>query len=143
MKLLKLEASFPPDFELIGIVSSMREYKVAWRINYQLAVNLTKADDIELDFIDENVLRVSCFSFSTDYDMVRLLKNKAYAPPSPAFTYLLPELKEFDFFLTLQSDTETYRGAEVCQQLRQVPQIDYAQVIDWSQVRNRDNLIFF
>ena len=48
MKKRKLEADFTYDFSLLGIITAVKEYKLAWELNRFLEVDFVKSDDIQL-----------------------------------------------------------------------------------------------
>lgn len=64
MKKAKLHVEPTFDFELLGIVSPIRDYRMAWLVNKELDLNLVKADDLELEFLSaEKIRNLSIFSF--------------------------------------------------------------------------------
>ena len=48
MKKSRLAAVYEFDFELIGIVSMVKEYKLAWNLNQLNLFHLVKAEDIKI-----------------------------------------------------------------------------------------------
>ncbi|MBX9853608.1 MAG: IPExxxVDY family protein, partial [Cytophagaceae bacterium] len=93
MKTSKLIVDYDYDFEILAIISSVKDYKLAWGLNKSLNINLSKSNDICLDFIKEGKLLISNFIFETEYTTFRLLKNKANdAPKGMSKPFLLPEL---------------------------------------------------
>ena len=53
MKKNRLASDYPFDFELIGIVSSVKEYKLAWHLNQLPEFHLIKAEDVKIEFSDK------------------------------------------------------------------------------------------
>ncbi|WP_370539754.1 IPExxxVDY family protein [Algoriphagus sp. Y33] len=51
MKKAKLLIEHTYDFELLGLVSPVKDYKMAWLINRELDLNLIKYDDLLLEFM--------------------------------------------------------------------------------------------
>jgi hypothetical protein len=50
MKRNKLIIDYEFDFELIGIISTAKGYKLAWEINQLLAIHLVKQPDMVVGF---------------------------------------------------------------------------------------------
>ena len=64
MKKAKLLVEPTFDFELLGIVSPIRDYRMAWLVNKELELNLVKADDLELEFLSAEKLEISQYFLS-------------------------------------------------------------------------------
>ena len=60
MKVNKLVVDFDYNFKMLGIISSAKEYKLAWSINQYLKIHLIKTEDINLQFQNECNILVSC-----------------------------------------------------------------------------------
>jgi len=139
---LKLEISYDFDFELIGIVSNVRSFKLAWLLNADLSVSFYRTEDVELLFIDDSKMTFTHYLFSTENDCYRLIKNKSHLFELTSKPYLLPELKEYDYFLLIENHTQSIDCDKVYEIISQQPQIQYCQRINPAQIKNRENLIF-
>lgn len=140
MKKNRLATEYPIDFELIGIVSSSKEYKLAWHLNQLNVFHLIKADDIKIEFADNRHIRISNLAEETDYSQVYLLKNKLVSPNSNQ--YLLPELQQFDYLIKLSSQAMENWADRLLLELKEIPVIDYALKIDIGKIKMKDNLLF-
>ena len=89
MKKAKLQIEPTFDFELLGIVSPIREYRMAWLVNQELELNLVKVDDLELEFLNSEKLEIAQYFLSLPHGFIQLLKNKALNS-SQQLAYLIP-----------------------------------------------------
>ena len=141
MKKNTLDASYNFDFDLIGIISTVKEYKLAWLINKKLAIRLVKHDDMEIEFLKQKSLVVSNFLYETETSQARLLKNKSMDFSGQA-NYLLPELHKFDFLFTIHGFEDTFDRREVVGALKEIPQVQFAQILPMDRLKSKENLIF-
>src|SRR5436190_16147971 len=111
MKNIKLVVEYEYDFDVLAIISSVKDYKMAWAINKLLDINLCKTEDISLDFVRDDRLLLSNFIFETEYTTFRLLKNKSYEVGRSSKNYLLPELKDYDYLIKISGESTTLGGA--------------------------------
>jgi hypothetical protein len=139
----KLDIEYDFDFDLIGISSSEKGYKLAWLLNQKLHISLVKAEDLQLDFNGGAVLRLINYHYQTANNRYRLIRNRAVESEQINKPYLIPELEGFDFFLMLENNTKTIDLEEVCRHLGELKEIQYLMVVNVDQLKSKDNLIFF
>ena len=142
MKKNRLATVYPFDFELIGIVSSSKEYKLAWHLNQLNVFHLIKEEDIKIEFSDNRQIRVSNLMEETDHSKVHLLKNKLVSANSSINQFLVQELQQFDYLLKLVNHTEENWADSLMIRLKDISVIDYALKLDIDKIRMRDNLLF-
>jgi hypothetical protein len=142
MKKAKLLVEPTFDFELLGLVSPIREYRMAWLINQEMDLNLVKADDLELEFLNAPKLEISQYFLSLPHGFIQLLKNKALNS-SQQLAYLIPELKNLDYFLLVQDDTEQVQLSAFIEQLSKNPLIQSIVRIDISKLKSKENLLTY
>ena len=130
------------DFDLVGIVSTVKEYKLVWHINKVTDWKLVKAPDITIEFSGNQKITVSNFEFEMEHLLVNLVKNRLVARPNQAFQYLLEELKQFDYLLKYRDETEQTSIKDVLSFLKDISVIEYAAILEPQLIRSRDNLIF-
>ncbi len=142
MKISKLSFDLDFNFDLLGLVSSIKEYKLAWCINQSLHVKLVKEKDIKIEFITDKNIIISNFIFQTEYSTLRLIKNRAEDTSQHHLAFLLPELKQFDYFLMLTDEGDTYLFSDLVEKLRAIHHIQFIAKIDTSNLKSKENLIF-
>ena len=142
MKKAKLQIEPAFDFELLGIVSPIREYRMAWLVNQELDLNLVKADDLELEFLNTEKLEIAQYFLSLPHGFIQLLKNKAINS-TQQLAYLIPELKNLDYFLLVQDETEELDLINFVKKLSQNPLVQSIVRIDISKLKSKENLLTY
>ncbi|MDA0314646.1 MAG: IPExxxVDY family protein [Bacteroidetes bacterium] len=142
MKKAKLQIEPTFDFELLGIVSPIREYRMAWLVNQELELNLVKVDDLELEFLNAEKLEIAQYFLSLPHGFIQLLKNKALnSSQKPA--YLIPELKNLDYFLLFQDETEQLDLSNFMEKLSRNTLVQSIVRIDISKLKSKENLLTY
>lgn len=136
----ELQISIPCDFDLLGIVSSAKEYKLAWSINQRLGLKLAKSEDLVINFINDHNIIISNFTFKTSHCIFRLLKNSAISDSTSDF--LLPELKNLDYFLLIKNESDTFELDSIVSRMYDVKDIQSFTTINVDNLENKENLIF-
>jgi hypothetical protein len=142
MKKAKLQIEPTFDFELLGIVSPIREYRMAWLVNQELEINLVKADDLELEFLNSEKLEIAQYFLSLPHGFIQLLKNKALNS-AQQLAYLIPELKNLDYFLLVQDETEQLDLSNFMEKLSRNPLVQSIVRIDISKLKSKENLLTY
>ena len=142
MKKAKLLVEPTFDFELLGLVSPIREYRMAWLINQEMDLNLVKAEDLELEFLNSPKLEISQYFLSLSHGFIQLLKNKALNS-SQQLAFLIPELKNLDYFLLVQDETEQVQLSTFIDQLSKNSLIQSIVRIDISKLKSKENLLTY
>jgi hypothetical protein len=140
MKKKTLDISYSYDFDLLGIISPLKGYKMAWEINNCLNIKLVKDKDLCISFkngIDQNF---SQFSYSGEAWVLKLFRNKPLESDQSKTT-LVPEFPHYDFILLTQSDdpTKSNRLQEV---LRLIPSVELVAFIPLGALKAKDYFIF-
>jgi hypothetical protein len=142
MKKAKLELEHTFDFELLGLVSPIKDYKLAWLINKAFDLNLVRENDLELEFISSPKLEISNYLLQLPYGFIQLLKNKALNS-SMQLAYLIPELRSVDYFLLIQDQTEQMNIHTFMKFLTESPFIQSVMRIEVSKLKSKENLLTF
>ena len=142
MKKAKLLIEHTYDFELLGLVSPVKDYKMAWLINRELDLNLIKYDDLLLEFMTPPSLKISQYFLSLPHGFVQLLKNKALNSTNQV-SYLIPELKSMDYFLLVQDETFQISINTFANQLAKNRYIQNVMKLDVSKLKSKENLLTY
>lgn len=140
MKEIKLKANVSYDFDLFGITSSHKDYKLAWHINNVLKISLNKVDDHVVEFVEVKKMVVSCFEYEGQGIVTKLLSNKVYKEDGQHQDYLIPEHKHFDFFILREG--QDMEVTNLTNKLKQINGLEFITKIDVMKLRSRENLIF-
>jgi hypothetical protein len=146
------------DYELIAIHSTLEDYRMAFFINKNLPIILSKSkEEIILKSKNEEVI-FSKFVFEDHTNDLNwtLIQNKneiiskGKTENQTLFldaeietsVFLLPDLKKVDYFLkieNIQSDSET---EETINKLLNIDRILIAYKVDVNKIKSKNNLIF-
>ena len=142
MKKNRLTTDYPIDFELIGIVSPAKEYKLAWHINQLANIHLIKAKDIQIDFANNHTIRVSNMEMDDGFRSIYLLKNRLLASTSSSNQYLVSELQQFDYLLKISNQVKETWAIELISAIKAISVVDYAAIIKVEKIKMSENLFF-
>ena len=142
MKKRILENRVDYDFYLMGVVSSLKEYKFAFQINHEFDIELVKERDVKLEFIKNQNLLISNFLYKTENSRLRLLRNRSVEESTPQTGYLLPELREFDYLILVEGFDDTFSKDELKQRIASMPGVQFTRLLQIDQLKSRDNLVF-
>jgi len=142
MKKPKLLFDIRYEFDLVGIVAPLKDYKMAWAVNQSLGINLCKSDDFELNFINQPTLKIAKFLEETENGFIQLLKNRSLNENSTSL-FLIPELKFIDFFLLVQDQTGQLKINSYIDKLSQSALIQNAVKLDIEKIKSKENLLTY
>ena len=143
MSTLKLDITYNFDFNLIGIVCADRGYKLAWRLNQLLSLHLVCCPEIAMEFSGGERLKLNVFEFHTENDSYQLIRNRGMGyGAGDREQRLLPEVREFDYFLRIDNYTGSIDIAYIEQLVRQLPSVAYCRQLNPEDLRDRENLLF-
>ena len=150
MKKSKLVIDYEFNFELIGITSTVRGYKLAWELNQRLGVKLVKQPDLVVGFKNSEEKPFSFYAYQTPLNRLKLFKNK------PTFTetasagksseqesgkyFLIPEFPHFDFIILAAMEEHTQQ--ELIELIKTIPSIQFAASIPLEGLKSKSNFIF-
>jgi hypothetical protein len=136
-KILRVEYDF--DFTLIGISSSVRDYRLCWYINKHLPLRFYR--DIDLTIYNElgNESYHSCFKYSIENleTDLYLLSNKS------GNEYIIPESKESDFFIVSTEALNLEEEKAILTGLNKIEVVQAAFMLDANSFKTKENLLFF
>jgi hypothetical protein len=142
MKKIKLFIEHQYDFELLGIVAPIKEYKMAWVVNHSLNSKLVKSDDFELELLNQPPLVISNFVEEKEYGFVQLLKNKSNSEGENSL-YLIPELRMMDYFLLVQDQTHEIDLNDYIEKLSENSFVQNVVKLNISKLKSKDNLLTY
>jgi hypothetical protein len=140
MKKKKIEIEYTFDFELLGIISSAKGYKLAWDINAALASRLVKQKDLLIQLKGNTTASYSYYSFENEVNTLKLFRNK----PNEAElvkNLLVPEFPHYDYIIFTRGE-EHHRSNRLQELLRNNPSIELVAFIPLDALKSKDNFIF-
>lgn len=142
MKKSKLLVENLYEFDLLGFVAPIKDYKMAWVINNCLNIRLVKTKDFELHFLDDSALKISQFIIEKDHGYIQLLKNRSFNENGNVH-YLIPELKIMDYFLLMQDLTFDMNIYAYIEQLSKSNFIQNVVKLDVAKIKSKENLLTY
>lgn len=139
MKKNKLVIDYEFDFELLGITSTAKGYKLAWDINQLLDIHLIKQPDLVVGFKNNEEKSFSFYAYETLLNRLKLFRNKPDGEMGKYF--LIPEFPHFDFILLMQMED---RGPEnnLLTQIKTIPTVQLASIIPLEGLKSKSNFVF-
>lgn len=151
---LVLEDFCEEEYYLIGIHTTLEDYKLAYLLNRHLKANFKKAA-FSLDFENEkNNASFSIYEYTNqkyDFDWFLISnsikeENAALSNGLQLFTetkiYLIPEKKNVDFFIKVSGDVSIEFIEKTIQKIKEVNQVITSYQIDKNTLKSKDFLIF-
>ncbi|RIJ33512.1 IPExxxVDY family protein [Pontibacter oryzae] len=138
----RLDIAYDYSFDVYGLVSSGRDYKLAWALNKLLHLRLTKQQDLCYELPGIGCLEISNYQFATEHSEVRLFRNKALGNSTLKKPFLLPDIKEYDYVLQITGAMQQLYPSELINRLRGVPLVQYVKKFDPLTLKFKENLIF-
>lgn len=133
---IKIDPEF--DFLLLGIVTPLQDYRLAWFINNTLFKTLAKQEDLVLTDPVNRVQRAySRFDFyeALTKSTFHLLQNKH------AVECLMPELKDIDYLLLIKGDYYRSRKAQIAKKIRSIEHIQAVVILEVETLRSKNNIV--
>jgi len=148
------------DYYLMAIHTSLEDYRLAYFINKNLPINLSKSKNEIHAHTKEGEANFSRFYY---YDAEKtvswnLIQNKneiistSRNDSQDLFSnetsevsttiHLLPEFKKVDFFLKIENSEEALDFSEIQQQLNTIESIAAIYAVDTDKIKSKNNLIF-
>lgn len=132
--------TFNVDFQLLAIASPLTDFQMAWHINQQTKFSLKRTKDHFIELKKDRFLNTSCFEHQTEHVSIKLLKNKLIDSEADQ-AFLIPEMKNIDYFLLIQDDTEELEILNVKSTLSKIKNVILIQVLDANRLKSVVNLM--
>lgn len=140
MKKKRLEIDYSYDFELIGVISSTKGYKLAWEINHLLGVHLVKEPDVVIHFNSKLTGTYSHFAHDSPHNRLRLFRNKPNEQEA-AKNLLIQEFPHFDFIVMSQG-ADKIESNRLQEYLRNISSVELVAFIPLDALKEKDYFIF-
>jgi len=140
MKKSKLVIDYEYDFDLLGLTTAAKGYKLAWDMNQALHIQLIKQPDLAVGFKNNDERSFSFYAFETQINRLKLFKNR----PSEGDTgkyFLIPEFPHFDFII-LAAMKDQYAHPQLLELIKSIPSVQFAAFIPMEGLKSKSNFIF-
>lgn len=142
------------EYSLIGIHTTLEDYRLAYLLNKNLQTRFFKSEkDLEFEK-EKNKTSFSIYNFSsTTYDYEWFLiansfkrENKTDSNKllltTETKTYLIPEKKKVDFFLKISGEINHHFVSKTIAHIKNIDQVITSYSIDYNTLKSKDFLIF-
>ncbi len=138
MKKNRLEIEYAYDFELMGLTTAAKSYKLAWELNRILHIHLTRRPDLNIQTRTQQ-LSYALYEYDGTVNTIRLFRNKSNESENVKHL-LVPEYPHGDFILMIQG--EELQGNRLREELRNIPSIELVAFIPLDTLKSKENFIF-
>lgn len=131
--------NFFSDTAMAGIVCAMPGYRFCWLINRLLGFDFAREpeSDVEYKMGKDNVHYFSLYRYEEETSGCTHLLYKMKSEKEA----LLPEIKQLDYLWLIRSRDAEYEIQDIADVLRNIPEIQLAQIIDPGRLKNIDHLL--
>jgi hypothetical protein len=141
MKKSLLEKELPDMPDALGIVTSCKEYTLAWQLDKALQARFVKQEDISIEFKKGKALQLSHLLHREPFISYRLVRNKG-AETTTSLSWIIPEFKQFDYFLLIENETEEPGVPEILEKVKSCSCVQFGSIINFNEVKSKENLLF-
>ena len=141
MKTFTLDVEYECDFALFGLVSSTRDYTLAWTLNRALRLRLTKQPELLLNLVSQGRLVFTHYLYATETLTLRLLRNRSVAPSALKKPFLAPDIKEYDYLLAVSNGSGSLADNALLAQLGALEAVQYVCQFDPNTLKYKENLM--
>lgn len=140
MKKSKLIIDYEYDFDLLGLTTSLKGYKLAWEINRVLRITLVRQPDLLVGFKNNEDKQFPYYAFESLHNRLKLFKNRP-SENEPGKYFLIPEFPHFDFII-LAAMEEHHSHQELVNLIKSISDVQLVGSIPLEGLKSKSNFIF-
>jgi hypothetical protein len=140
MKKSKLVIDYDFDFDLVGLISSAKGYKLAWDLNQALGIHLVKQPDLIVGFKNNEEKSFTFYAYQTQFNRLKMFKNRP-ADGEGGKYYLIPEFPHYDFIILADME-EQQSHQQLIHSIKSITSIQLAAPIPLEGLKSKSNFIF-
>ena len=135
LKNLNVDNNLNEDYQLIGIVSSSKEFKIAWIINDSLKVSLSKIDNEIINLSNGSSISISHLLYKRNRGFIRLINNKIINDTEKL--NLISSLSNFDYIIQFSSNFFEFESFNIINILKSYNDIQFANFVDNNLIKEK------
>lgn len=142
------------NYHLIGIHTTLEDYRLAYLLNKDICTNFSKSN-FNLDFNQDHYnVSFSLFNYTNqeyDFDWFliansykeeRISSNSRFLFNSETRNYLIPEKKNIDYFIKIVGEPDLLFLNKTIAHIKQIPNVITSYLVDHKTLKSKDFLIF-
>ena len=122
------------NYKVIGIVSTFKEYKIAWHLNQLFDINLIKKKDEEVRLVNSSVIKISFLEFKIGKRHIKLISNKL---KKSSKSNLISSLSNFDFFIIFSKNFFEFKDHDILDRLQTNNTFQFANFVDINKLKDK------
>ena len=123
------------NYQLIGVVSSSKEFKIAWIINNSLEVSLSKIDNEIIKLSNGSSLSISHLLYRRNKGYIRLINNKIIY--NKGKSSLISSLSNFDYIIQFSFNFFEFESFNIINKLKSNNDIQFANFVDSNSIKEK------
>lgn len=123
------------DYYLIGIVSSCKEYKLAWTLERLFDISLIKEKNEKINLVDNKVIEISFLISKGKNKYFKLISNKLLN--NPFKSHLISTLSNFDYLIQFSKNYFDNSSEDIINTLKSDNLIHFANFVDIKLIKEK------
>jgi len=152
-KVITLDYEYEHDYILIGINSTLEDYRLAYLLNKGLQINLVR-EPKDLDFSNKNctftLFNYNCKKTYSSWSLLsnrhifvsKTLEENNLFKEESKISYLINEKKELDYFLKIIGDFDEGPLKEMLEKINKIKGVIASYTVNPLSLKSKDFLIF-
>lgn len=133
----RLDVVFDYDFELVGLTSAARPFKMAWAVNQALGLHLTRQKDLVVELAQKQSF--AHYLHQKQASTFRLFRNRPF--DSDVQALLVPEFPHIDYIFYQQGvDIPSLKRLQ--EVFRNIPSVELACFLPLAALKKKELFIF-
>ena len=152
-KVITLDYEYDHDYDLIGVTSTLEDYRLAYFLNNDLQINLVR-ELKDLDFSNKNcsftLYNYNCKKTFSSWSLIANRhifvantkeKNNLFKEESK-ISYLINDKKEIDYFLKIIGDLDEDQLKQLLVKIKRIKGVIAAYTVNPLTLKSKDFLIY-
>ena len=123
------------EYYLIGIVSSCKEYKLAWVLERLFDISLKKEKNEKINLVDNKTIEISFLITKDKNKYLKLISNKLLN--NPFKSHLIGSLSNFDYLIQFSKNYFDNSSEDIINTLKSDNLIHFANFVDIKLIKEK------
>ena len=134
-----MQEDFFTDTAMIGIGTAQQGYRFCWLLNRHFDINFLR--DPEQNICVQKKDTSKHYFPIYQYDLPNSGHKYLLYKLKTGNEFLLPETRQLDYLWLIQTATPEEDARQIAAELRNIPEVQLAQILDAEQLKNLNNLL--